>query len=52
VSLNLCADQLVLQLLERRRIASISFVGADPLYSPVAEEAAGIPLNHGQAEEV
>ena len=52
VSINLCADQLVLQLLECERIASVSFLGADPLYSALAGQAEGIPLNHGQAEEV
>jgi iron complex transport system substrate-binding protein len=52
VSINLCADQLVLQLLDRERIASVSFLGADPLYSAVAEQARGIPLNHGLAEEI
>jgi iron complex transport system substrate-binding protein len=52
VSLNLCTDQLVLELLERERIASISFLGADPRYSAVADRARGIPRNHGRAEEV
>lgn len=52
VSLNLCTDQLVLQLLDRDRIASISFLGADPRYSAVAAKAGDIPLNHGRAEEV
>ncbi len=52
VSMNVCTDQLVVQLLERSRIASISFLGADPRYSAVADKVAGIPVNHGHAEEV
>jgi len=52
VSMNVCTDQLAVQLLERDRIASISFLGADPRYSAVAGKVAAIPVNHGHAEEV
>lgn len=52
VSMNVCTDQLAVQLLERGRIASISFLGADPRYSAVADKVGDIPLNHGHAEEV
>ena len=52
VSMNLCTDQLTLMLVEPARIASISFLGADPAESPVADMARGIPINHGLAEEV
>jgi iron complex transport system substrate-binding protein len=52
VSMNLCTDQLALLLVDRTRIASISFLGADPAESPLAHLAEGIPINHGQAEEV
>lgn len=52
VSLNLCTDLLALHLLPRERIASVSALAADPAHSPLAERAAGIPANHGRAEEV
>jgi iron complex transport system substrate-binding protein len=52
VSMNLCTDQLLLLLVPRAHIASLSRFAADPAFSWLAEEAAGIPLNRGQAEEV
>jgi iron complex transport system substrate-binding protein len=52
VSMNLCTDQLALLLAGPERIASISFLGADPAESPLAELAKDIPINHGLAEEV
>lgn len=52
VSMNLCTDQLALLLAGPGRVASISFLGADPAESPLAGLAAGIPVNHGLAEEV
>lgn len=52
VSINLCADQLALLLAAPGQLLSVSHVAADPLSSPMAEEAARLPLNHGGAEEV
>lgn len=52
VSMNLCTDQMALLLAGPERIASISFLGADPAESPLADLAAGIAINHGLAEEV
>lgn len=52
VSLNLCTDQLLLELVERERIAAVSFLAADPEFSAVAEKAAGVPANRGLAEEI
>lgn len=52
VSMNLCTDQMALLLAGRERIVSISFLGADPAESPLADLARGIPVNHGLAEEV
>jgi iron complex transport system substrate-binding protein len=52
VSLNICTDQLLLLLAERQRIASVTWLSADPEESPIAKQAAGLPLNHGQAEEI
>lgn len=52
VSMNLCTDQMALLLVGPERITSISFLGADPAESPLADLATGIPVNHGLAEEV
>jgi iron complex transport system substrate-binding protein len=52
VSLNLCTDQILLDLVPRERIAGLSFLGADPTMSPRFEEARGFPSVHGSAEEV
>lgn len=52
VSLNLCADQLVLRLLPPERIASVTWLARDPFSSTTAEAASGIPANGGGAEEV
>jgi iron complex transport system substrate-binding protein len=52
VSLNVCTDQLLLLLAERPRIASVSFLARDPAASAMAEEAKGLHVNYGRAEEV
>lgn len=52
VSVNVCADLLVLALVPKGRIASISFLASEPALSPLAELAKGIPANRGGAEEV
>jgi iron complex transport system substrate-binding protein len=52
VSLNLCADALVLRLADRADVQSVSWLARDPENSVVAAEAASVPVNHGQAEEV
>ena len=52
VSMNLCADQLVMMLADRDRIASVSYLAANPTASALAAEADGITLNHGLAEEI
>ncbi|WP_230532273.1 ABC transporter substrate-binding protein [Microvirga roseola] len=52
VSLNLCADQLLLALADREQIASLSFLSRDPSLSFLAEEAAALPVNEGRAEAV
>jgi iron complex transport system substrate-binding protein len=49
-SLNLCTDQLVLMLVPRARIASLSDWAARPESSYMAAAARGIPTNHGLAE--
>ena len=52
VSLNLCADQLLIALAERRNIASVTYFAAKPEYSPNAAQARGLRVNYGQAEEI
>lgn len=51
-SINLCGDQLLLLLAERRQIASLSYLAADPAVSALAGEVGDIPLNSGRAEEI
>jgi iron complex transport system substrate-binding protein len=52
VSVNLCADELVLRLADRRNVASVTALSRDPDNSNVAELAAEVAVNHGLAEEV
>ena len=52
VSINICGDLLALTLAPRSRVASVTFLAADPVWSPIAELARGVPENHGNAEEV
>ena len=52
VSINLCTDQLLLQLVGHKRIASVTYLAADPTISYSANRAIGLVKNHGLAEEV
>lgn len=52
VSMNVCTDQLLLLLVDKSRIASLSYFAVNPDYSSLAAEAAGVPANRGQADEV
>jgi iron complex transport system substrate-binding protein len=52
VSINLCTDQILLLLADRGQIASISWLGADPEESAYAALGQGLPVNHGQVEQV
>jgi iron complex transport system substrate-binding protein len=45
VSINICGDLLALSLAPRARIASVTFLAADALMSPIAKAADGVPLN-------
>jgi iron complex transport system substrate-binding protein len=51
VSLNKCADQLLVALVEPSRIASVSPIGSDEL-SFLAEELKQLPANSGRGESV
>ncbi len=52
VSMNLCTDQLLLLLVEKNRIAALSYLATNSEYSALAAEASGIPTNRGQADEI
>ena len=52
VSLDLCADQLLVELVDRRRIAAVTHLAADPAVSSIPEMARGIPITRGTAEDV
>lgn len=52
VSLDLCADQLLIELVERGRIAAVTHLAADPEVSAIWEKGKGIPITRGNAEDV
>ncbi|MEQ6437988.1 ABC transporter substrate-binding protein [Comamonas sp. w2-DMI] len=52
VSLNLCTDQILLQLVPRERIAALSFLSQDARSSALSKQAEGIRTVRGTAEEV
>ncbi len=51
VSLNLCTDQLLLDLVAPERIAALSTLAADPQLSTIARRAPAFRATHGSAEE-
>src|SRR5882672_11798416 len=52
VSLDLCADQLLIELVDRARIAAVTHLAADSAVSAIPERAKGLPVTHGAAEDV
>jgi iron complex transport system substrate-binding protein len=52
VSLNLCADQLLLRLADRDQIASLSPFAHDARQSFLVEEARALPTNGGSGEQI
>jgi len=52
VSLDLCTDQLLVELVERGRIAAVTHLAADPAVSAIPEMARGISITRGVAEDV
>jgi len=52
VSLNLCTDQLLMQMVDPERISAITFLARDPRTSAMAGEARRLPVTSGVAEEV
>lgn len=52
MSLNVCTDQLVLEIADPDQIVSLSNLSSDPRLSFLHDEAAKYPKNSGLAEEV
>ncbi|NKB98410.1 MAG: ABC transporter substrate-binding protein [Pseudomonadales bacterium] len=52
VSINQCADELLLNIVPHERLKSVTHFVKDPQVSWDAEQARGIPGNSGRAEEV
>src|SRR5215471_17416957 len=52
VSLDLCTDQLLIELVAPNRIAAVTHLAADPAVSAIPDKARGIPITRGNAEDV
>jgi iron complex transport system substrate-binding protein len=52
VSLNVCVDQILLDLVPRQRIAAVTHLASDPLTVANPGQAAGVPFTKGAAEDV
>jgi iron complex transport system substrate-binding protein len=52
VSLDLCADQILVDLVGRERIAAVTHLATDRAVSAAPTRAQGIPITHGAAEDV
>ena len=52
VSLDLCTDQLLIELIPRERIAAVTHLAADASVSAIPERARGLAITHGGAEDV
>lgn len=51
--MNLCIDQLLWKLVDHQRLVSLSYLAADPQWSPLARQLSGKEhLNHALAEEI
>ena len=52
MSLSLCTDQLLLQLVSKERITSVTYLSRSSEYSYLSTEAEAVPVNYGNSEEV
>ena len=52
LSLNMCNDLMLLMLVPKSRIASITYLAHDAVSVLMPGADAGVPVNHGTAEEV
>ena len=51
-SLNLCLDALLVKLVERERINSLTYLSGNPQFSPFSNQVKGIYLHKGLAEDL
>src|SRR5450432_83995 len=52
MSLKICTDELLLDLVSPSRIASVTFLSREKAGLKFWPQAAAIPVNHGTAEEI
>ena len=52
MSLSLCTDQLLLQLVPKERITSVTYLSRSAEYAFLSEEARSVPINYGNSEEI
>ena len=52
MSLSLCTDQLLLQLVSKDRITSVTYLSRSSEYSYLSAEAEAVAINFGNSEEV
>ena len=52
ISLKICTDELLLDLVPPSRIASVTFLSREKAGLKFWPQAAGLPVNHGSAEEI
>lgn len=52
MSLKVCTDELLLDLVPASRIASVTFLSREPAGLKYWPQAAKVPINHGSAEEI
>jgi iron complex transport system substrate-binding protein len=52
VSLDLCTDQLLIELADGAQIAAVTHLAADPDLSAIPQKARGFAVTHGGAEDV
>ena len=52
VSLDLCTDQLLIELVDRARIAAVTHLAADPAVSAIPDKARGLAITRGATEDV
>lgn len=52
VSINLCTDQLAMEVAGPGQLVSVSRLARDPALSNLADVAAALPVNDGRAEEI
>ena len=52
MSLKICTDALLLDLVPPSRIASVTFLSREPAALRMWPQGAHVPVNHGTAEEI